>query len=693
MTSLELVYDEATLLCATTVALNLPDYWRIHDKDKPAGRSGNRTASLTRIAIGTDERTGVAELVPFRIRRTPRRGTLSPPNPISTIAVLGLACACLSACAELKVEPDVATMQADTLPKSDSLTYNLSETTITVSGSVTLNDCDSVVAAATQIPPEPASNKPPAPVPPPVVPAEAPPIDISESFTVSVSTQADPRYQYQIPFKNLEGWTKQLNLAVARNSNKTLVSINGTITDQAGPTILAAAQAAITIGGAIALPAVAPVTAAALANQAAGAASKQQMILLSEMSDQEITKDMLPSLLDLKSVRDKVKWQEIFDQVATLNAQAARLAAVKAIEARKATEICSPEIHKALEDIATQQRQISKANSKPTDQASQPPPPGSTGTNTSAAPQPNPIVTKAQARIAAISAENHLTRQFTGTWTPTRDELAGAPRDGGLYIMTSKIELFEKLVSVYWLSSDGVAYVKSNPDKNVVLSNLTKPLVVQLFIRPWTVGRDFYERTLDGQPGTPMPRGYRSGIVYRDPALSLLRTCLDVCGGALIPQPPGATPKNPALIAPGVATSEDLDNDLVETTTDVSAPILVPIVQLGRLYVQPLRNVLFQTSAAALTVGTDGSIASVGTQSSSAAAAGFTAAGGAATAQANAIAARNTAVAAQNTAGAAQTTATTAAATFADTVNKALADCLTQQAAIVKAGGRPVACQ
>jgi hypothetical protein len=105
--------------------------------------------------------------------------------------------------------------------------------------------------------------------------------------------------------------------------------------------------------------------------------------------------------------------------------------------------------------------------------------------------------------------------------------------------------------------------------------------------------------------------------------------------------------------------------------------------------VQPLRNVLFQTSTAALTVAADGSIANVGTPSSSAAAAGFTAASGAANAQASAIAARNTAVAGQNTAAAAQT----AAATYADTVNKALADCLTQQAAIVKAGGRPVACQ
>jgi hypothetical protein len=74
----------------------------------------------------------------------------------------------------------------------------------------------------------------------------------------------------------------------------------------------------------------------------------------------------------------------------------------------------------------------------------------------------------------------------------------------------------------------------------------------------------------------------------------------------------------PPSIAPGVVATDDLDNDLLETTSDVAAAVPVPIVQLGELYMQPLRNVLFQTSVAALTVGTDGSISSVGTQSSSA---------------------------------------------------------------------------
>ena len=44
-------------------------------------------------------------------------------------------------------------------------------------------------------------------------------------------------------------------------------------------------------------------------------------------------------------------------------------------------------------------------------------------------------------------------------------------------------------------------------------------------------------------------------------------------------------------------------------------------MQSRRLYVQPLRNVLFETSAAARTVGIDGCNTNVGTQSSNAAAA------------------------------------------------------------------------
>jgi hypothetical protein len=608
---------------------------------------------------------------------------------IAAIVALGLTSAGLSGCVELKVERDSATLQADTPPKSDSLTYNLSQTTITVTGTVTLNDCDSVIASAMLTPPDPPKDSV-TPVQPPVLPPDAPPIDINENFTVSVASQADPKYQYQIPFKDLEGWTKQLNLAVARNPNKTLVSINGTITDQAGPTILAAAQAAIAIGGTIAVPEAAPVTAAAVAAKAGNAANSDQKLILSQLADHIVTSNALSPLLDLKSSKEKARWDEFFNQAALDSVKKAREDALKALQARKTTPYCSKDIHRALEQIAAQQRLIVKANSKSPDKntpSKTPPDPGSAPAPT----PPDPNVARAQARIAAISAENHLTRQFTATWTPSRDELALAARDKHLYIMTKQINIFEDLVSPYWLSDAGVALIKANRENKAVLANLQKPLVLQLFIRPWTVGRDYDEKTLDGKDGTAKPSDYRSGVVYRDPALSVLRTCLGICGGALKPQAAGTLPST--AIAPGVVTSEDLDNDLVETTGDVSGSIAVPIVQLGRLYVQPLRNVLFQTSVAALTVAADGSIASVGTQSSSAAAAGFTAATGAANAQASAIAAHNTAVGAQNTAGAAQTTATTAAATYADTVNKAIADCLTQQAAIVKAGGRPVACQ
>ncbi|MFZ0871309.1 MAG: hypothetical protein WAM90_11365 [Rhodanobacter sp.] len=154
--------------------------------------------------------------------------------------------------------------------------------------------------------------------------------------------------------------------------------------------------------------------------------------------------------------------------------------------------------------------------------------------------------------------------------------------------------------------------------------------------------------------------------------MAVLRACRgSACGGTI---------KEDSSLA-------DLDNQIIDTTDDLPVPTSpIPIAQFGRIYIQPWRNVLFETSNVTLTAGADGSITSMGTQDSSAAASGFTAATAAANTQAQDVAARNTAVAAKNTAAA-------SVAQYADTVNKSLADCLVQEAAIAKAGGHPVPCQ
>jgi hypothetical protein len=585
----------------------------------------------------------------------------------STISIL-----CIVGCAQLAVLPDKSAMQSDVLPQSSSMTYNLSETTITVTGAITLNDCDSVIADAL-LKGRPATTSD-------TLPTDAPPIDITETFTVSVATQADPRHQYQIPYSQLEGWTKQLNLSVGRSSNKTLVSINGTITDQAGPAIIAAAQAAIAIGGAIAVPAVAPaVSAGELAKAAEPAATFTQLSALKSLNDTPLTAEMLPDVLNLTRDAEKLKWKDIFNRTASRKAAAARGART---QHRAGTQFCSKAIRDALEKIGEQQALISKSITKASGTGK------STSQDGQASDQANSVATKAQARIATLVAQNHLTRQFTATWTPFREDLKGNSGKENSFILTKAIDLFGDLVAPYWLTDDGAKAVAANVQKDVVLTDLKRPLMLELFVRPWTVGRDYGEAGLDGTGAASIPEGYPNGIVYRDPALATLRTCLGVCGGMLssTSSAGGMSPLAPSSIAAGIKSSDNMENNLIETTADVSPPIQVPVVQLGRIYVQPLRNVLFQTSTAALSVNADGSIASVGTQSSSALAAGFTAATGAANSEASAVAARNTAIGAQNTAA-------TTAASFADTVNKSLADCLTQQTSILKAGGRPVQCQ
>lgn len=170
-----------------------------------------------------------------------------------------------------------------------------------------------------------------------------------------------------------------------------------------------------------------------------------------------------------------------------------------------------------------------------------------------------------------------------------------------------------------------------------------------------------------------------SGLVYRDPALATLRLCRGECR---LETNLGSDPDT------GTPTS------IIDTTDDAATAVMsVPIVQLGRIYVQPLRNVMFETSNVTLATAADGSLSSVGTQGSSAAASGFTALSAAASAQAQAVANRNGAVGAINTAIGAQNAAAVSTATFTDNVNKARADCLVQQTAIVKAGGTAVPCE
>jgi hypothetical protein len=144
-----------------------------------------------------------------------------------------------------------------------------------------------------------------------------------------------------------------------------------------------------------------------------------------------------------------------------------------------------------------------------------------------------------------------------------------------------------------------------------------------------------------------------AGLVVRDPALATVRLCKGPCS--------------------------DTSGAVLDTTDDLQPASRIPLSQLGRIEVLPLSNELFDKSNLVVALDANGSIISLGTQLSNSAATNMATLGQVA----DAI----------NTSQTSRNAAAVSAATYADTVNKALADCLTQQDAITKAGGKPTPCQ
>ena len=176
----------------------------------------------------------------------------------------------------------------------------------------------------------------------------------------------------------------------------------------------------------------------------------------------------------------------------------------------------------------------------------------------------------------------------------------------------------------------------------------SKSIMVQLNLNPWTVGDK-------ARQSVPLDDGKVKGLVIREPALGTLRVCDTKCKD------------EPEVIDPKA--------------------IGVAVPQLGRLLVLPLANTIFENSTLQVGLNTDGTVATIGSTDNSGAATGVAGLGSAADSYVSGVGYRNTAIGAANTAKAADVQ-------YADTVNKALADCLTQQAAILKAGATPaMSCQ
>ena len=167
-----------------------------------------------------------------------------------------------------------------------------------------------------------------------------------------------------------------------------------------------------------------------------------------------------------------------------------------------------------------------------------------------------------------------------------------------------------------------------------------------------------------------------TGLVVRDPVTALLRFChlsdRDCDDGR---------------------HATFVENSTVETTEDAASRATVKLAQFGPVLIFTERSGLFENAVLDAALASDGTITKVSYHVTNSVAQGLKDVGTAAGNVGSGVSSRNSAIAADNTAAAAVQTARTNQIQAPDTYNKALADCLSNRAAIIKAGGTPVACQ
>jgi hypothetical protein len=260
----------------------------------------------------------------------------------------------------------------------------------------------------------------------------------------------------------------------------------------------------------------------------------------------------------------------------------------------------------------------------------------------------SPNIAKLQTTIARAQSDAKLIRQFSFIWSPGFSSIN--PANPALFLQS--IDLYQMFIREWLSNPSGRAWFENSVNKDQPgYAAVHAPIEVRLTLKDWTMG-GFTQ--VGGVESARVPLA--TGLVLRDPALGTLRLCRDACV---------------------------LGSGPVETTADLAAPVPVSVPQLGRYMVLPLKNQLFENSNLTVALNADGTISSIGNHALGTLATNLGVAGQVGDAVGAATTARNAATTSQNTAA-------VSSAQFADTVNKALADCLTQQAAVRTAGGRAI---
>ncbi len=209
------------------------------------------------------------------------------------------------------------------------------------------------------------------------------------------------------------------------------------------------------------------------------------------------------------------------------------------------------------------------------------------------------------------------------------------------------------------------------------------------------VNNPVLEESADSGQGTsdPLDIPVVKGLLLRDPAVGFVQACTptelpedhprlkdDTTHGWIYTPEPGATQAAPCPL-PSIEYTD------ISPNTDESTRVALSLPQFGRVHIYSARSELFENNNLVVTLAADGSLQTISSHDlSTAAPTGLTGLSAAATAAASAQTAHNTAVGAAST-------ATVNNLQMPDTVNKALADCWTQRAAVIAAGGTPVDCQ
>jgi hypothetical protein len=239
----------------------------------------------------------------------------------------------------------------------------------------------------------------------------------------------------------------------------------------------------------------------------------------------------------------------------------------------------------------------------------------------------------------------HLTVKTTFQWAP--DPKKDVPDPNG--VITRMLDA-TSIIRGNWFAMD------PNIVSNDYIRNFsTLPLVSTLQL---SLGPGMYVAT-----GPKATDTSEKGLVLRTPAVGTLR----LCGGA------------------SCATNDATNwTDATQTIAELDE---IGVAQYGKRIIMPFRNVVLQNTSVTIALAADGTITSLGTHDQSIGNSVLGTVGTDVQGVASAYAARNTAIGAANT-------ATQNAVQWADTVNKALADCLAQQKAIIQAGVTPTtSCQ